>query len=76
MNIKAIVFFLILFIILFYLYFSYNSMNYFPLENSIKFIVLIIGIIGIMFPNIIELVKEGKDNDDIKKYILKKYKQK
>jgi hypothetical protein len=29
-----------------------------------------------MFPNIIELVKEGKDNDDIKKYILKKYKQK
>jgi hypothetical protein len=51
-------------------------MNYFPLENSIKFIVLIIGIIGIMFPNIIELVKEGKDNDDIKKYILKKYKQK
>ena len=41
-----------------------------------KFIVLIIGIIGIMFPNIINMIKEGEDNKSIKKYIINKYKNK
>ncbi len=76
MNIKAILFFSIIFFILFYLYFSYNSINIFPFESSIKFIVLIIGIIGIMFPNIFNMVKEGYDNKSIKKYIINKYKNK
>ena len=75
MNIKPIIFFVIIFMFLIYLYFSYNSLNYFPFENTIKFIVLIIGIIGIMFPNIIQMLKEGKNNDTIKKYIIKKYKK-
>jgi len=73
MNIKAILFFSTIFFILFYLYFSYNS---FPFESSIKFIVLIIGIIGIMFPNIINMIKTGEDNKSIKKYIINKYKNK
>ena len=76
MNIKAILFFSIIFLLLFYLYFSYNSMNIFPFETSIKFIVLIIGIIGIMFPNIFNMIKEGRDNKSIKKYIINKYKNK
>ena len=51
-------------------------MNIFPFETSIKFIVLIIGIIGIMFPNIFNMIKEGYDNKSIKKYIINKYKNK
>jgi hypothetical protein len=51
-------------------------MNIFPFETSIKFIVLIIGIIGIMFPNIFNMIKEGRDNKSIKKYIINKYKNK
>jgi hypothetical protein len=76
MNIKAILFFSVIFLMLFYLYFSYNTINLFPFENSIKFIVLIVGIIGIMFPNIIDMVKSGYDNKSIKKYIINKYKNK
>jgi hypothetical protein len=76
MNIKAILFFSTIFFILFYLYFSYNSVKIFPFESSIKFIVLIIGIIGIMFPNIINMIKSGEDNKSIKKYIINKYKNK
>jgi hypothetical protein len=76
MNIKAILFFSTIFFILFYLYFSYNSLTFFPFESSIKFIVLILGIIGIMFPNIINMIKEGEDNNSIKKYIINKYKNK
>ena len=76
MNIKPIIFFVIIFMFLIYLYFSYNSLNYFPFENTIKFIVLIIGIIGIMFPNIFNMIKEGRDNKSIKKYIINKYKNK
>lgn len=76
MNIKAILFFSTIFLLLFYLYFSNNSMNIFPFESSIKFIVLIIGIIGIMFPNIFNMIKEGYDNKSIKKYIINKYKNK
>jgi len=72
-SIRSIIFFIAIFIGIFYLYFNFNSINIIPFESSIKFIVLIVGILGIMFPKVIDMLRSGKDNDTIKKYILNKY---
>lgn len=77
MNYKGILFFTVIFIFLFYIYFQYDKITqYFPFENYIKFIVLIIGIIGIFMPQIISMVRDGKTNEEIKKFMIDKYKKK
>ena len=77
MSIKSIIFFVFIFGIILFGYFSYDTfLKYFPINVLIKFFVVIIGICGIFFPQIIKKLRGGDDIDDIKDYIIEKYKKK
>ena len=72
-SLRSIIFFVAIFIGLFYLYFNFNNINIIPFESSIKFIVLIVGILGIMFPKVVDMIRNGNENETIKKYMVNKY---
>ena len=77
MSYKSIIFFLVLFGIIIFGYFYYETFTmYFPIHLLIKLFIVIIGIIGIFFPNIIKKLREGEDMEDIKLFIIDKYKRK
>ena len=77
MSIKSIIFFIIIFGIILFGYFSYDTfLKYFPINVLINFFVVIIGICGIFFPQIIKKFRSGDDIDEIKDYIIEKYKKK
>jgi hypothetical protein len=77
MSYKSILFFLVLFGIIIFGYFSYETFTrYFPIHLLIKLFIVIIGICGIFFPNIIKKLREGEDMEDIKSFIIDKYKRK
>lgn len=77
MSYKSIIFFLVLFGIIIFGYFSYETFTrYFPIHLLIKLFIVIIGICGIFFPNIIKKLREGEDMEDIKSFIINKYKRK
>jgi hypothetical protein len=71
---KSIFFFTILFAILLFGYFNYELFNrYIPVNTTIKIFLLIIGICGIFFPDIIKMLREGYDMKDIQYFIVQKY---
>ena len=77
MSYKSIIFFIVLFGIIIFGYFSYETFTrYFPIHILIKLFIVIIGICGIFFPNIIKKLREGEDMEDIKSFIIDKYKRK
>jgi hypothetical protein len=77
MSYSSIIFFIILFGLIIYCYFYYETfLKYFPIHNIINFFVIIIAISGFFFPNIIKMFREGEDTENIKKYIIEKYKKK
>lgn len=77
MSIKSIIFFIILFGIIIFGYFYYETfLKYFPINILINFFVVIIGICSIFCPQLIKKIISGHDLDDIKEYIIEKYKKK
>ena len=77
MNIKPVIFFIILFGILLFGYFQYNVfIQYFPINILISSILLIIGVLTVFFPDIMRKFKEGEDFENIKEFIIDKYKKK
>jgi phosphoglycerol transferase MdoB-like AlkP superfamily enzyme len=77
MKIKAIIFFIVLFSFLLFGYFFYDWFSKIvPLEAIIKLLVLFAGLLSIFFPKIIEMFQDGKDNESIKEFIIKKYQKK
>ena len=77
MSYKSIFFFSILFAILLFGYFYYDLfLKYFPIHILINFIVVIIGVLTLFFPEIIKKLKNGENMNDIKKYMIAKYKKK
>jgi hypothetical protein len=77
MSYKPIIFFIILFLIIIFVYFNYEAfLKYFPIHFIIKILVLIIGLLGFFFPELIKMFRSGEDFENIKEYIIEKYKQK
>jgi len=77
MSYKSIIFFVLLFGIIIFGYFYYELFNkYFPINIFIKLFLLLIGIIGIFFPQIMKKIREGEDMENIKSFIIEKYKKK
>ena len=76
-NIKAYIFFFIIFSIIIFAYFNYDIfLKYCPINNLIKLSIVIIGVLSFFAPGVIKKLKEGDDINDIKKYIIEKYKKK
>jgi hypothetical protein len=74
---KSIIFFSVLFGIIIFGYLYYDIfIKYFPINVPIKFFLLLLGICGIFFPAIIKKLRDGEDIENIKEYIIKKYKKK
>ncbi len=77
MSYKSILFFIFLFGIIIFGYFYYETFTkYFPINIFIKMFILFIGICGIFFPQIIKKLREGEDMENIKSFIIEKYKKK
>ncbi len=77
MNIKPVIFFIILFGILIFGYFQYNTfIQYFPIHILISSVLLIVGILTVFFPDVMQKFKEGEDCENIKEFIIEKYKRK
>jgi hypothetical protein len=77
MSIKSILFFVLLFGIVIFGYFYYDIfLKYFPINIVINLFVVIIGIFGIFFPQIIKKMNNGDDYDEIKEFIIDKYSKK
>ena len=77
MSYKSILFFAFLFGIILFGYFYYDIfIKYFPINIFIKIFLLGIGICGIFFPQIIKKLREGEDMENIKSFIIEKYKKK
>ena len=77
MSYKSILFFVFLFGIILFGYFYYEIfIKYFPINIFIKIFLLCIGICGIFFPQIIKKLREGEDIENIKSFIIEKYKKK
>ena len=77
MNYKPIIFFVILFCIIVFVYFNYDAfLRYFPIHIAVKFFILILGLLGFFFPELIKMFRSGEDFKNIKDYIIEKYKRK
>jgi RsiW-degrading membrane proteinase PrsW (M82 family) len=77
MSYKSIIFFAFIFSIIIFGYFYYDTFTkYFPIHILIKLFLLLIGICGIFFPQIIKKLREGEDMENIKEFIIEKYKKK
>jgi hypothetical protein len=77
MSYKSILFFTILFGIILFGYFYYDIfIKYFPINIVIKVVILIFGLSALFFPTIIKKYKDGENFENIKKYIIEKYKKK
>jgi len=73
-NIKPILFFLVLFGIIVYGYFQYDTFTkYIPIPNFIKIFILIIGLAAIFFPHFMNKVKESDTMEEIKEFLVEKY---
>ena len=74
---KSIIFFFILFGIIIFGYFYYDIfLKFFPINIIINIFVIIIGISGIFFPQIIKKLRAGDNMEDIMDFIIDKYKKK
>ena len=76
MSYKSILFFMVLFGIIIFGYFYYETFTkYFPINIFIKVFLLFIGICGLFFPQITKKLREGEDMENIKSFIIEKYKK-
>lgn len=77
MSIKSILFFIFLFGFIIFGYFYYDIfIKYFPIHILINLFVVIIGICGLFFPQIVKKMKRGDDFEEIKNFVIQKYKKK
>ena len=77
MSIKSILFFSVIFGFIIFGYFYYERfLQIFPIHIIIKLFIVIIGVFSILFPQIIKKIRNGDDRDEIKTFIIKKYKKK
>lgn len=77
MSYKSILFFAFIFGIIIFGYLYYDIfLKYFPINILIKVFLVILGICGIFFPQIIKKLREGDDMENIKEFIIEKYKKK
>ena len=77
LSVKSIIFFSVIFGIIIYGYFNYEIFSqYFPVSVLIKLFILILGLAGIFFPQIIRKLRDGEEYDNIKDFIIEKYKKK
>ena len=77
MSYKSILFFIILFGIIIFGYFYYDIFTkYFPINIIINLFVIILGLLSIFFPHLLKKIKSGDDIDNIKDFIIEKYKKK
>ncbi len=76
MSWKSILFFLIVFGILIFGYYCYDTfLYYFPIHWVFKFFFAIAGLLAILFPMVIQKIKAGYNMDDVKNFMIKKYKR-
>ncbi len=74
MSWKSIFFFVILFAILVFGYYFYDTFLYFfPINWVFKFFFAIAGLLAILFPVVINKIKAGYNMDDVKNFMIKKY---
>jgi hypothetical protein len=74
MSWKSILFFIVLFAILVFGYYFYDTFLYFfPINWIFKFFFAIAGLLAILFPVIINKIKAGYKMDDVKNFMIKKY---
>lgn len=74
---KSYIFFFILFSFFFLFYFYYDKINNFiPLENSFKFIFVIVGIGAVIFPHLSKNINEISNKENLKKFMIKRYSKK
>jgi len=77
MSIKSILFFGLLFIFVLFGYFYYDIFTkYFPIHILINLFVIVIGIFGVFFPEIIRKLNTGYDFNEIKDFVIHKYSKK
>jgi flagellar motor component MotA len=77
MSIKSIIFFSVIFGFIIFGYFYYERfLQIFPIHIIIKLFIVIIGIFAIFFPQIIKKLRDGEDMEEIKEFIIEKYKKK
>ena len=77
MSIKSILFFSVIFGFIIFGYFYHERfLQIFPIHIIIKLFIVIIGVFSIYFPQIIKKLRNGDDIDEIKTFIIKKYKKK
>jgi hypothetical protein len=77
MSIKSILFFTVLFGIIIFGYFYYETFSYyFPINRLIQFFIVILGLFAIFFPTIVKKLRDGEDLENIKIHIIEKYKKK
>lgn len=77
MSYKSVGFFIFLFSILILIFFNYDYIvSIIPITKYINFIVVIIGICGIFFPHLISKLKKGDDFEEIKEFLIEKYRKK
>ncbi len=74
MSYRSIIFFVILFAILLTIYFFYDTfIKICPIHIGIQWFVLALGIGGIIFPHVFDMIKSGEDWTDIKEFMIEKY---
>ncbi len=74
MSWKSIFFFIVLFGILIFGYYCYDTFTYFfPIHWIFKFFFAIAGLLAILFPFVIQKIKAGYNMDDVKNFMVKKY---
>ena len=77
MSHKAIFFFIILFGIILFGYFQFELFQkYFPINYLIKFIIGIVALLAIFFPHFINKWKEADNMEEVKEFLIDKYKKK
>ena len=77
MNIKPILFFVFFFAIIIFAYYYYDLFTkYVPIHYFAQIIIVLITIFTLFFPDILKKIKQGDDMDDIKSYVIQKYKKK
>lgn len=77
MSYKSILFFIFLFGIIIFGYFYYDIFTkYIPINIFINLFVVTLGLLGIFFPHILKKFRSGEDIDNIKEFIIEKYKKK
>jgi len=77
MKFKAILFFMIFFGLIVFAYYQYEIfIKYIPVHRIAQLIIVLITIFTMFFPEIIKKLRDGEDYEDIKSYIIEKYKKK